>query len=94
MVNPAIIAAGIGAAGNIFSGLIGRSSSSTPDTSTFYQNWRNDDMAWAREQFDRNEALQREFAQNGIRWRAADARAAGLHPLAALGSSGASAPLS
>lgn len=33
---------------------------------------------------------QKEFAQNGIRWRVADAKAAGLHPLAALGASGAS----
>lgn len=32
-----------------------------------------------------NIALQREFAQNGIQWKAADAKAAGLHPLAALG---------
>ena len=32
-----------------------------------------------------NAALQKEFAQNGIRWRVADAKAAGLHPLAALG---------
>lgn len=30
-------------------------------------------------------ALQREMAQNGIRWRVADAKAAGLHPLYALG---------
>lgn len=29
---------------------------------------------------------QKEFAQNGIRWKVADAKAAGLHPLAALGS--------
>lgn len=29
--------------------------------------------------------LQREFAQTGIQWRAADAKAAGIHPLAALG---------
>lgn len=29
--------------------------------------------------------LQREFAQNGIQWRVADARKAGIHPLAALG---------
>jgi hypothetical protein len=29
--------------------------------------------------------LQREFAQHGIRWKVADAKAAGLHPLAALG---------
>jgi len=36
-----------------------------------------------------NERLQREFAQNGIRWKVADAKAAGLHPLFALGGSGA-----
>lgn len=30
---------------------------------------------------------QKEFAQNGIRWKVADAKAAGLHPLAALGAS-------
>lgn len=34
-----------------------------------------------------NIALQREFAQNGIQWRVADANAAGIHPLAALGAS-------
>lgn len=44
----------------------------------------------AERQQDENTALQREFAQNGIRWKVADAQAAGLHPLAALGSSGAS----
>lgn len=32
-----------------------------------------------------NLETQKEFAQNGIRWRVADAVAAGLHPLAALG---------
>lgn len=32
-----------------------------------------------------NIALQREFAQSGIQWKVADAKAAGLHPLAALG---------
>lgn len=32
-----------------------------------------------------NQALQREFAQNGIRWKVADAKAAGVHPLYALG---------
>lgn len=35
----------------------------------------------AREQM----AMQREFAQHGIRWRVEDAKAAGLHPLYALG---------
>lgn len=32
-----------------------------------------------------NMAQQKEFAQHGIRWKVADAQAAGLHPLAALG---------
>lgn len=32
-----------------------------------------------------NMALQKEFAQKGITWRVADAKAAGIHPLAALG---------
>lgn len=36
-------------------------------------------------QAQRNEDLQREFAQMGIRWRVEDAKAAGLHPLYALG---------
>lgn len=34
---------------------------------------------------DQNVKLQREFAQNGIQWKVADAKAAGVHPLAALG---------
>lgn len=80
----------LGGAGQFGGGLSGLFSSrgGTPDNSTFYQNWRNDDMAWSREQFNRNEALQREFAQNGIRWRVEDAKAAGLHPLAAIGAAG------
>lgn len=94
MVAPAIIAAGISGAASLAGtglSLLGRGGGGSPDNSTFYQNWRNDDMAWSREQFDRSEALQREFAQNGIRWRVEDAKAAGLHPLAAIGAAGASA---
>lgn len=41
----------------------------------------------AKSDQSRNIALQKEFAQNGIRWKVADAKAAGLHPLAALGAS-------
>lgn len=33
----------------------------------------------------KNEALQREFAQNAIQWRVADAKKAGIHPLYAMG---------
>lgn len=39
----------------------------------------------AREQM----RLQKEFAQNGIQWRVEDAKKAGLHPLYAIGASGA-----
>ena len=39
----------------------------------------------ANAQFGINVQQQREFAQRGIRWRVADAKAAGIHPLAALG---------
>lgn len=34
---------------------------------------------------NKNLELQKEFAQHGIRWKVEDAKAAGLHPLAALG---------
>lgn len=52
------------------------------------QVWGDIENRRAQERINRrNEALQREFAQNGVRWRVADARAAGIHPLAALGMS-------
>lgn len=41
------------------------------------------------DQQNANLANQREFAQHGIRWRVADAKAAGLHPVYALGGAGA-----
>jgi len=40
-----------------------------------------------RSQAESQEATQREFAQMGIRWKVADAKAAGIHPLYALGAS-------
>lgn len=71
---------GLGQAAGGIGGLFGNRSVSQPDMS-FAQNWRNDEMALARQQMQ----LQQDFAQQGIRWRVADAKAAGLHPLAALG---------
>lgn len=51
-------------------------------------------QAWAlakQQQLMREQdiALQKQFAQQGIRWRVEDAKKAGLHPLAALGAGGA-----
>lgn len=39
----------------------------------------------AEDAAEKNAALQREFAQNSIQWRVKDAKAAGVHPLYALG---------
>jgi len=39
---------------------------------------------------NQNIQLQKDFAQHGIRWRVEDAKAAGIHPLAAVGAAGAS----
>lgn len=47
------------------------------------EEYNNQQAQLARE----NMAQQREFAQNGIRWKVNDAIAAGVHPLAALGAS-------
>lgn len=44
----------------------------------------------ARENAAANIALQREFAQNSLQWKAEDARKAGIHPIYAMGASGAS----
>lgn len=65
MVAPAIIGAGISAAGSLLGGLFGQSS--------------QEKMA------EQNIKLQREFAQKGIQWKAADALKAGIHPLYAMG---------
>lgn len=48
------------------------------------------DIQNQRDMANDNIQMQREFAQNGVRWRVEDARNAGIHPLAALGMQGAS----
>lgn len=44
----------------------------------------------AREIAEKNFQMQNEFARHGIRWKVEDAKEAGLHPLAVLGSQGSS----
>lgn len=67
----------ISAGANLIGGLINKSSADS-----------------AREASERaaanNIAMQREFAQSGIQWRVEDAKKAGIHPIYALGSGGAS----
>lgn len=48
--------------------------------------------AWAGQQATTDRSLATQFAQQGIRWRAADAKAAGIHPLAAIGGATYSPP--
>lgn len=67
----------LGFAGRIGGSLIDRET--TRDTNNMTK-----DMA------QQNMALQREFAQSGIQWRVEDAKKAGIHPIYALGSAGAS----
>lgn len=66
-----------GIAGSVVSGLFGKDRA-------------DDSEGFARERSDQEYARQKEFAQMGIRWKAEDAKAAGLHPLAAIGGVGAS----
>lgn len=44
-----------------------------------------DAAAQQQRQFDANMQMQKDFAQQGVRWKVADAKAAGIHPLYALG---------
>lgn len=67
----------ISAGASLIGGLLGKSSA--------------DDAREAQERMAaQNIQLQKDFAQQGIQWRVADAKAAGIHPIYALGSGGAS----
>lgn len=67
--------AAIGGLGNLVGGLLGSESSRKANET-------------AQENAVHQANLQREFAQNSIRWRVEDAVRAGIHPLAALGNPG------
>lgn len=85
-----VVGAGIGALGSYLGSQEDREATGNLNEWNILEQRARDlrSESFQREMFDRNVALQREFAQNGIRWRAEDAAAAGLHPLAALGASG------
>lgn len=76
-MNPLVGGALISTAGGLAGGLMGKSAA--------------DDAREANAaQAAANVQMQREFAQNGIRWKVEDAKAAGIHPLYALGANTAS----
>lgn len=62
----------IGAGASLASSLLGKSSADSANKA-------------AQANAARQEQLQKDFAQQGIRWKVADAKAAGIHPLYALG---------
>lgn len=64
----------ISAGASLLGGLLGKSSADDAREAQVAMN-------------ERNIALQKEFAQHGIRWKVEDARAAGIHPIYALGGS-------
>lgn len=64
----------ISAGANIIGGLLGKSSADSA---------RDAQAQHIKQQID----AQKEFAQAGIRWKVADAKAAGIHPIYALGAS-------
>lgn len=72
MIDPIIGGALITAGSSFLGGMM--NSQSTAKTNRLQ-------MIQAQQQME----AQREFAQHGIRWKVADAKAAGIHPLAALG---------
>lgn len=74
------ISAGIMAGGSIFGNLLGGIFGANNAAAANQAAERN---MWQQYQF------QKEFATHGIRWKVEDAKAAGLHPLYALGGSGA-----
>lgn len=72
----AIIGAGLSAASALAGSAMNNASQSNSASEAIDAQMRQNAM---------NYQAQKEFAQNGIRWRVSDAKAAGLHPLAALG---------
>lgn len=72
------VAAGIGALASVAANAMSNSANASAADDARAAQMRMNEL---------NYQAQKEFAQNGIRWKVADAKAAGLHPLAALGAS-------
>lgn len=66
----------IGAAGSLLGGLLGKEANEDAQAAQIAAN---------NAMFEKNAALQKEFAQTGIQWKVQDAEKAGVHPLYAMG---------
>lgn len=86
MIGP-LIGAGVSLLGNVLGMNASSKEAEAARNQQMFMNQQNIDLQ--REFWEKNAALQREFAQSGIRWRTEDAKAAGLHPLFALSGGGA-----
>lgn len=75
-MDPLTIGAAVSAGSQLLGGLLGDKGAKKAN-------------AAAAEAARRQEALQREFAQNSIQWRVEDAKKAGIHPLYAIGAQSA-----
>lgn len=78
LVTGSLISGGFGLAGDLMGGIFGGGSDTAASDARFMN-----DFAW--KQALRNEEEQKLLAREGIRMRVADAEAAGIHPLAAIG---------
>lgn len=100
----AIVPAAIAAAGTIGGALLNKSSGGIsqgdPTTSVLamreqnqFNSYESQKARWWMENQQANDmALQREFAQHGVGWKVADARRAGISPIAAMGSTTFASP--
>lgn len=78
-----VIGAGISAGANLYAGSMAQQQQEAANAT---EARRYKQQAHYQRKMDRkNIELQKQFAQEGIRWKVADAEAAGIHPLYALG---------
>lgn len=78
-----IIAAGVGAGAKLIAGSMADDATAAANATAARQ--RKQSVKYQRKMDRKNIELQKQFAQNSIRWKVADAEAAGIHPLYALG---------
>lgn len=82
-----LLGGGISAGGSLIGGLLGGRQSGHQFDASLLEAQRQFNLSnrQARNMFQASARMSREFAKHGVRWRAEDARKAGLDPLVAMG---------